>query len=33
LPSAQPRSSKINNIAAEDCASALQFPEDMRRSG
>jgi hypothetical protein len=33
LPLAQSPSSKINNIAAVDCASGLQFPRGMRRSG
>src|SRR6516225_7698990 len=33
LPLAQSRSSKINNIAAADRASGLQFPQAMRRSG
>jgi hypothetical protein len=33
LPFAESRSSKINNIAAADCASGLQFQQDMRRLG
>jgi hypothetical protein len=33
LPLAQPGSSKINNIAAADGASGLQFPQGVRRLG